>query len=346
MVESLDHYIGQLLAYLNKTDDPRWPGHKLVENTYIIFTSDNGGMEKTPGEQITDNYPLDKGKINAKEGGVRVPLIIKGPGIPIGEKSHAMVNGLDFYPTILNWTKTPKPDGQDLDGVDLSTWLSTDLSNNDPLTGHNDTARDTMIWHFPHSSMQSTIRHGNYKLIRNWQNYLQGKGTGLELFKLYDGETTKERVDIEEANNLATTLPEKTRQMNEMLEKHLQEMKASPPYLNPEFRPALPRQANVCEVIGQGREGRKVWLTFREKGASVTRAQLVYTDNGGAKYEEWYRLSAGLASKGRAEAELPAKATHYVWNLIDENHFLVSHPEMRTEKESKEPYSKRALRAK
>ena len=64
MVEMFDHYVGQLISHLSQTDDPRWPGHKLIENTYIIFTSDNGGMEKVPGEIITDNFPLDRGKIS------------------------------------------------------------------------------------------------------------------------------------------------------------------------------------------------------------------------------------------------------------------------------------------
>ena len=45
MVETLDYYVGRLIGYLERTDDPRWPGHKLIENTYIIFSSDNGGME-------------------------------------------------------------------------------------------------------------------------------------------------------------------------------------------------------------------------------------------------------------------------------------------------------------
>ena len=83
MVEELDYYIGTVLHYLSETDDPRWPGHKLEENTYIIFTSDNGGMEGHAKEVITDNYPLDKGKISAMEGGTRVPLIIAGPGIQL-----------------------------------------------------------------------------------------------------------------------------------------------------------------------------------------------------------------------------------------------------------------------
>ena len=76
MVEEFDNYVGQVVHYLKTTDDPRWPGHKLFENTYLILTSDNGGMERHPGETITDNYPLDRGKISAMEGGTRVPLII------------------------------------------------------------------------------------------------------------------------------------------------------------------------------------------------------------------------------------------------------------------------------
>lgn len=343
MVESLDHYVGQVVGYLEKTEDPRWPGHKLVENTFVIFTSDNGGMERMPGEEITDNYPLDKGKINAKEGGVRVPLIIKGPGLPTGKESSAMVNGIDFYPTILTWTNTPRPDGQHLDGVDLSPYLAGGATDAKLLTDQNGKARDTMVWHFPHSSMQSTIRQGNYKLIRNWQPYLLGKEPALELFKLYEDGGSQQRVDIEEAKNLSGAMPEKAREMNEELERRLDEMKASPPYLNPNFQPPLPHQKSVCKPIDHGREGKKVWLTFRENGAAVTKAQLIYTNNGGENYEEWFRAPAELVGEGRAEAELPQDATHYLWNLIDENHFLVSHPEMPTETESAGHYSKQAF---
>ena len=59
MVETLDYYVGKLIRYLEETEDPRWPGHKLSENTYLLFTSDNGGMEGHPGEIYTDNYPLE-----------------------------------------------------------------------------------------------------------------------------------------------------------------------------------------------------------------------------------------------------------------------------------------------
>ena len=96
MVEQMDYHAGQLFTYLVETEDPRWPGHKLIENTYVIFTSDNGGMEGAPDEVVTDNIPLDKGKISLKEGGTRVPLIIVGPDIPAGVDSDVMVSGLDF----------------------------------------------------------------------------------------------------------------------------------------------------------------------------------------------------------------------------------------------------------
>jgi len=75
MVETFDYNVQQIMKHLQETDDPRWPGHKLIENTYVFLTSDNGGMEWAQ-EYITDNYPLDRGKINQEEGGTRVPFIV------------------------------------------------------------------------------------------------------------------------------------------------------------------------------------------------------------------------------------------------------------------------------
>lgn len=334
MVETLDYHIGQLMTYLKETEDPRWPGHKLIENTYVIFTSDNGGMEKVPGEIITDNYPLDKGKINVKEGGIRVPLVMTGPGIKAGQESNTMINGLDFYPTILSWTGSEQPESLKFDGEDISTYVADDLT--DPPK------RDTMMWHFPHSGMQSTIRQGGFKLVRNWRQTLTGAGNGLELYQLYDEQDPAKRVDIEEKKNLASKMSKKAKHLDLLLTEQLESMQASPPFLNPAAK-GLPKSAKICEVSKQGIDGNKAWIEFAEQGAKVTRAQIIYTDNGGHKYEEWYRLPAKLTETGRAEATIPEKATHYVWNLIDENHFLVSYPKMRAEKDSKDNYSEKAI---
>ena len=342
MVESLDYYVGQLINYLKQTDDPRWPGHKLIDNTYIIFTSDNGGMEKVPNEIITDNAPLDKGKINAKEGGVRVPFIISGPGIQPGISPDAIASGLDFYPTILNWTGTPKPQGQQLDGLDLTPFLKADKRTRNLIRHSDGKPRDTMVWHFPNSvAMQSTIRRGNYKLIRNLVEDMIPNRDSLNLYQLYD--EAGNRVDIEEANDLSKSKPALTRELNELLQSHLDEMQASPPFLYPSSPAALPKKNKVCVPLDHGRKGQEVWATYKESGANVVSANLIYTNNGGKRYEEWYRLPASITSDGKVTATLPADATHYVFNLIDENHFLVSYPKMKFLKDRSEAFSARAF---
>ena len=324
MVEQLDYYVGRLIHYLESTDDPRWPGHKLIENTYVIFSSDNGGMEGHPGEIITDNFPLDKGKISVMEGGTRVPLIIAGPDVPQGVQTDVMVNGLDFYPTILALTGTDIPTGKEFDGLDISSLLLRDPTDASLIRTAEDTVRDTMVWHFPNSAAQeSAIRIGDFKLIRNYNATPE-----LELYRLYDSENGQQkRIDIEEANNLATTMPEKTASMNANLTEVLTEMKASYPYYNPNCK-RLGERVKVPAVLSNSREGDKVMFAYKENGAKVVRANLIYTQNGGDHYEEWFRTPATLLPGGNVSAQLPEGTTHYLINLIDENNFLVSYPKM------------------
>jgi len=71
-----------------------------------------------------------------------------------------------------------------------------------------------------------------------------------------------------------------------------------------------------------------VTLLFESNGAKVVRANLLVTDNGGARYEEWDRLPATVQADGKVTAELLENTTHYVFNLIDENQFLVSYPDL------------------
>lgn len=325
MVEMFDHYVGKLIKYLEKTDDPRRPGHKLMENTYIILTSDNGGMERIPGEIITDNYPLDRGKINAKEGGVRVPYIVTGPNVPKATKSEVMVNGLDFYPTILSWTGTKKPKEQKLDGADLSTLLSRNPQNGNLVKNKQGGPRNSMVWHFPHGvAQQSTIRTGGWKLIKNW---MRGRPE-YELYQLqFNYPKNPKRGDIEEAKNLADEMPGKVKEMSAELFRRLDAMKASYPYQNPNYKFALPGKDQVCKPLKNGRKGNNVWAKFEERGARVINGQLLYTLNGGEKSEEWYRVPA-IVKGNLLTAELPKGSTHYVFNLIDENNFLVSYPQM------------------
>ena len=348
MVEELDYYMGKVFDYLKGTEDPRWPGHKLIENTYIIFTSDNGGMEGHPGEVITDNYPLDKGKISAMEGGTRVPLIITGPGIPKGVESDVMVNGLDFYPTLLTLTGTKRPKDKGLDGCDLSDLLLKNPTNSSLVKNKDGKPRDTMVWHFPHSvALESTIRMGGYKLVRNYNHRFDERTTELELYQLYKTDNGKQvRVDIEEANNLASQHPQLSKQLNERLSSILNEMDASYPYYNPQARRVGEEKNLIPKVISHEIQNETVTFSVREQGAKIVRADLIYTNNGGKKYEEWYRIKGKEKTKGTISFNLPEGSTHFYLNLIDENNFLVSYPETPDYSElgkTKEKFSKFAI---
>ncbi len=351
MVEEFDYHVGKLIDYLESTEDPRWPGHMLGENAYIIFTSDNGGMERVPGQVITDNYPLDRGKISAMEGGTRVPLIITGPGIEAGVQSDVMVNGLDFYPTILSLAGVEKPEDKHLDGCDLAPLLHGNPADPSLVREEDGAVRDTMTWHFPNSiALESTIRVGDYKLVRNYDHVNNPSSVELELFRLYKTKEGKQvRVDIEESANLADSMPEKAQEMNRRLTKTLSEMEASYPYYNPDFADDLPHKGKVCTVLSHEQKGDVVEFAYRENGAKVVRANLIYTLNGGEKDEEWFRTPARLLPGMKASARLPGGTTHYVINLVDENNFLESYPEVVdaiTRAEKKSNFSATALKTK
>lgn len=324
MVETFDHYVGKLITFLEITDDPRNPGHKLIDNTYIFLSSDNGGAEGGRGESITDNAPLDQGKTSPREGGVRVPFLVAGPNIPAGKESDVVVNGLDFYPTILSMAGIKKPEGKNLDGANLQPLLTGALDDSSLVLDQHGKPRTEMIWHYPHGKNQSTIRTGDFKLIRNYDTESK-KAPALELYRLVDTKDGKSaRVDIEEAKNLAAEQPEKAAEMNARLTEILTEMKASLPYWNPNCKFPVPNNEKVPSVTGHTVDGQTVTATYEENGARVVRADAIYTtkDSGG----EWFRM-IGEVNAGVAKLSLPPEATQTFINLIDENNFLVSYPQ-------------------
>ncbi len=94
MTEDLDESVRRILQEVKRLG--------IEDNTYIIYTSDNGGEQKFTGELVSSNYPLRDGKKRPYEGGIRVPLIIAGPGIPENTYSKTPVIGYDLYPTIID----------------------------------------------------------------------------------------------------------------------------------------------------------------------------------------------------------------------------------------------------
>lgn len=324
MVETFDYHVHRIVTYLKNTDDPRWPGHKLIENTYIFLTSDNGGMEFA-GENITDNYPLDEGKIHTEEGGTRVPFIVTGPDVPAGVTSEVMVNGLDLYPTIMALAGQPIP-GR-LDGCDLSTLLLGDPQDPALVKDRSGDARDTMFWHFPHGSVpSSTIRKGGWKLFQNYDHVNNSAVVPFQLHQLYDNNGAM--ADIGETNNQASTQPAMEAQLAAELQAWLAEVGARFPSYNPKLT-SLPHQSEVPAVTGAGNTNGFAWVEWQTNKAPVERVELIYTPSGGSADEEWFCLPVAFtAADGHAEVTVPAGTTHFVFNLIDANNFLVSSPDV------------------
>jgi len=320
MVEQFDYYMGQIFDFLETTPDPRWPGHMLADNTYVIFSSDNGGMEGSREEIYTDNAPLDRGKISLHEGGTRVPLIIAGPGIPQNVQTQVMASGLDFYPTILSLVGAAPQQQKQFDGCDLAPLLTGDPTDPTLVKAADGRPRDTLFWHFPQSETTSSIRVGDYKLFRRYQP----DGWTSAVYRLTDSASGQPlRADIEEQRDLAKDDPQLLKKLDDRLSDLIASSGGRLPYGNPRSGRPLPHQQQAPTVLDQQRIGRSVQISYQRNGADLAFADIIYSPNNG---REWLRLQAAIKDGATVTAELPAEATHYFINLIDANNFLVIDP--------------------
>jgi arylsulfatase A-like enzyme len=208
MLESLDEGVGRVLKVL---DD-----EKLADNTLVVFTSDNGGLATIEGTGTPPTYngPLREGKGFLYEGGVRVPLIVRGPGVKGGRTDATPVSSQDFVPTICELCGVPVPER--LDGVSVTKTLA----------GSGPPDRDDLYWHYPHYANQGgkpggAVRDGNFKLI---EFYEDGR---RELFDLTVGE----------GKNLIEEKPDVAKRLAEKLAAWRQAVGAKMPTPNPAFVP-------------------------------------------------------------------------------------------------------------
>mgnify|MGYP001815484211 CR=1 FL=1 len=166
MVKSLDDSVGAIMATLRETG--------LADNTVVVFTSDNGGVEYTH-PAATDNAPFKGGKACLFEGGVRVPLVYYQPGrFDQSAWCDAVVDCTDFLPTLAELTHNPIPGN--IDGK------STVPALKHPAASQPDR---TLYWHYPFNVIvkhpdnglpltpHSAIRVGNDKLIWDWHGKLE-----------------------------------------------------------------------------------------------------------------------------------------------------------------------------
>ncbi|MEM9417805.1 MAG: sulfatase [Planctomycetota bacterium] len=208
----------------------------LADNTYIIFMSDNGGTggnntERRNRKRRSNDTPrLAGGKGSLWEGGVRVPLIVRGPGIQPNTWSQTRVVGYDLYPTFLDWAGQPnllKTTADPTEGGSLTGILS----------GRADTVRrprDEMVFHFPHyqtnDGPHSSIYLDQYKLIRFDET---------DRVVLFDIEA-----DPLEQNDLAQDKRSTVRKLERKLDAYLNDIDAQRVQPNPDYDPDKPTESS------------------------------------------------------------------------------------------------------
>jgi arylsulfatase A len=145
MVEYVDRRIGEILRSLEE--------HRLASDTLVIFMDDNGG------ERLSSNAPLAGGKATLMEGGIRVPCIIRWPGVvPPGRISHQVTMSMDLTAIILAACGVKPPAGRVLDGEDLVPILA----------GRAAERERTLFWRIRHPaapSAQKAVRRGRWKYV-------------------------------------------------------------------------------------------------------------------------------------------------------------------------------------
>lgn len=198
MVESLDESVGKIVAQLKEQN--------LLDNTLIIFSSDNGGCS------ATSNYPLMGAKSFSYEGGYRVPLIAHWPKkIKEGSVNNTRIIGMDLYPTFLAVAGVQVECDYEIDGKSIL----------DELTGTSKLDKRSLYFHYPHytgtSSPHSIIIDEDWKLIR----YYNDAAGRFALFNL--------NKDPEEQTDMSDSYPEKVKLLDLKLQKYLFDVDVSLP---------------------------------------------------------------------------------------------------------------------
>jgi len=194
MIEGMDKSLGDIMANLTELG--------IADNTIVVFMSDNGCPKQLPR-----NLPLRGHKITPYEGGVRVPLIVKWPGVtqPQTVCSEDYVIIEDIFPTFLEMAGAA-PFKQRDGSMDGRSFVPL-------LRGHRGLSKDRPIfWHYPHVydfRPVSSVRLNDWKLIYHYASET------FELFNL--------REDIGENENLAEQKPEKVRELAKILGDFLRE---------------------------------------------------------------------------------------------------------------------------
>ncbi len=214
MVETLDTQVGRVLDTLDELG--------VAENTIVVFFSDNGDLYGREGLK-----PFYGAKADLYEGGIRMPLIIRWPGVAKpGSTSTHMISSVDFFPTFAA-----------IAGVKVSDPTVDGVSFLPVLKAESMPARDAIYWHYPHYHQlgiapSGAIREGNYKLIEWFEKSVDGPDTEGAL-ALFDLES-----DPGERHNLAPAMHDEAVRLYEKLRAWRRAVKAQEMARNPQYDPA------------------------------------------------------------------------------------------------------------
>jgi arylsulfatase A len=208
MVTDMDAGLGLLLDKIDELG--------IRDNTYLFFAADNGGrdgFDESDDRRPLRNHPLRAAKQFLYEGGIRVPFIVRGPGIPSQSHCAVPVALYDLLPTFAELAGDAGQMPETVDGGSIVNLL-------DDGKGTVERIFPGLVFHRPNCNFRkdisySTLRVGDDKLVINWQ-------TGaVELFDLSR--------DISEANDLSKRMPEKKERMYRQLIDYLTAVNAERP---------------------------------------------------------------------------------------------------------------------
>jgi arylsulfatase A-like enzyme len=208
ITEDLDTGVGRVLKSVADLG--------LADNTYVIYMSDNGGGG--------GRSPLAGGKGDVYEGGIRVPFIVRGPGIKANSWCHTRIVGFDLLPTFCEWAGIPAKDlPRKIEGGSIAGLLAHEGK------GKVSRPREELVFHFPHyqgDTPHSAIIVGDMKLIKFYED---------NQVALYD--LAK---DLRERNDLSKKMPDEAARLEKRLLEYLKAVDAQMPTPNSKYDPKAP----------------------------------------------------------------------------------------------------------
>lgn len=191
MIHMLDRDVGRIMDKIRQLG--------LDENTLVFFTSDNGAQQEGGSklEFFNSSGPLRGFKRDLYEGGIRVPMIARWPGvIEAGTSSDLPWAFWDFLPTAAELAGAAAPEG--IDGLSIVPTLV-----GEDRAGHPQQQHDELYWEFHERGSKQAVRRGKYKAVR------LSPELPLELYNL--------ETDLGETNNIADAHPELVAELEEYL---------------------------------------------------------------------------------------------------------------------------------